>query len=325
MSQPRFRTLPHQITCIDTEYQRPGLAACYLIESEGEAAFIDTGTSNTVPMLLSVLEARGVAPEQVKYVIPTHVHLDHAGGVGALMQQFPNARLVIHPYGARHMIDPSKLEAGATAVYGEEKFQADFGSLIPVDESRVIEAPDGYRVQLGSRELLCIDTPGHARHHICIYDEQSRGIFTGDTFGLSYREFDTEKGPFLLATSTPIQFDPDAWHETLDRLMGLSPEVIYLTHYCEVRKPELLVKQLRESLNQFTATALAADAEPGKARTAQIRAGLFKWLQEALQKHGCSQIPQEIEQLMSMDMELDAQGLEVWLQKREEAAAEAKT
>jgi glyoxylase-like metal-dependent hydrolase (beta-lactamase superfamily II) len=323
MSQPRYRTLEHQITCIDTEYHHPGVAACYLIESDGEAAFIDTGTSNSVPLLLAVMQERGVALEQVKYVIPTHVHLDHAGGVGGLMQAFPNAKLVIHPYGARHMIDPTKLQAGATAVYGEEQFQAQFGSLIPVDESRVIEAPDNYRVKLGSRELLCIDTPGHARHHICIYDEQSKGIFTGDTFGLSYREFDTGKGPFLLATSTPIQFDPEAWHETIDRLMALSPEVIYLTHYCEVRNPDQLAKQLRDSLNLFTETALSADAEPGRARTDQIKARLFDWLQNAMQQHGCSQSPQEISQLMEMDMELDAQGLEVWLQKREKAAAEA--
>jgi glyoxylase-like metal-dependent hydrolase (beta-lactamase superfamily II) len=320
MAQPRFHELAHQITCIDTEYQRPGLAACYLVESDGEAAFIDTGTSNTVPQLMSVLEAKGIAPGQVKYVIPTHVHLDHAGGVGALMEKLPDASLVIHPYGARHMIDPTKLSAGAKAVYGEEKFCADFGELVAVDESRVIEAPDGFRVRLGTRELRCLDTPGHARHHICIYDEQSRGIFTGDTFGLSYREFDTEQGPFILATTTPIQFDPEAWHDTLDRLMALSPEVIYLTHYCEVREPDRLVGQLRESLDRFTTIALSADAEPGEARINQMRTALLHWLVANLERHGCAQSPREIEQLMAMDLELDAQGMEVWLQKREAAA-----
>jgi glyoxylase-like metal-dependent hydrolase (beta-lactamase superfamily II) len=319
MSQPRFRELSHGITCIDTDYQRPGLAACYLIEADGEAAFIDTGTSNTVPLLMAVLEAKGIAPELVKYVIPTHVHLDHAGGVGALMQRLPQAALVIHPYGARHMIDPAKLSAGAKAVYGEAAFMAQFGELVPVDEARVIEAPDGFHVQLGGRQLLCLDTPGHARHHICIYDAESRGIFTGDTFGLSYREFDTARGPFILATSTPIQFDPEAWYETLDRLMALSPEVIYLTHYCEVRDPDRLVGDLRRSLDRFVKVALAADAAPGEARIAQIRGELLHWLVAALAQHGCGQRPQEIETLMAMDLELDAQGLEVWLQKREEA------
>ena len=321
MSQPRYLDLPHQITCIDTDYQRPGLAACYLIESDGEAAFIDTGTSLTVPLLMQVLAIKGISPEQVRYVIPTHVHLDHAGGAGALMQRLPQASLVIHPHGARHMIDPSKLTAGATAVYGEEAFRKSFGELIPIDESRVIEAPDGHRLRLGSRELLCLDTPGHARHHICIHDDQSQGIFTGDTFGLSYREFDTAAGPFLLATSTPIQFDPEAWHQTLDRLMGLSPQVIYLTHYCAVEEPNKLVEQLRQSLDQFTRIALAADAPAGEARTAQIRTGLHDWLLESMQQHGCKLPQAEIEHLMEMDLELDAQGLEVWLQKREEAAS----
>ncbi len=321
MPQPRFQELPDQVTCIDTEYQRPGLAACYLIESDGEAAFIDTGTSHTVPVLMSVLEDKGIAPEQVKYVIPTHVHLDHAGGAGALMQRLPQARMVIHPYGARHMIDPSKLTAGAMAVYGEEDFKSSFGELIPVAEERTMEAADGFRLQLGSRELLCLDTPGHARHHICIFDDQSRGLFTGDTFGLSYREFDTDKGPFLLATSTPIQFDPVAWHETLDRLIALSPEVVYLTHYCAVREPLRLVDMLRRSIDQFTTIALAAEAAPGRERIEQIRTALLHWLLASLDQHGCSLSPREIEHLMAMDLELDAQGLEVWLQKREQADA----
>lgn len=317
MPHPSYRDLPQGITCIDTAYQRPALAACYLIESAGEAAFIDTGTHHTVPLLMAVLKAKGIPPSRVRYVIPTHVHLDHAGGVGALMQQLPNASLVIHPYGARHMIDPTKLEAGAKAVYGEEGFAAQFGELIPVAESRVIEALDGHCLAFGGRELFCLDTPGHARHHICIHDPQSRGLFTGDTFGISYREFDTGQGPFLLATSTPVQFDPEAWHATLDRLMALNPEVLYLTHYGEVRQPARLAEQLRHSIDQFSRIALAADAPSGKERTAQIRGALLGWLVERLAHHGSRHSPGEIEELMGMDLELDAQGLEVWLQKRE--------
>ena len=312
----------HQITCIDTLYQRPGLAACYLLESEGEAVFIDTGTSHSVPHLMAVLEAKGIPASAVRYVIPTHVHLDHAGGVGTLMQQLPEASLVIHPYGAKHMIDPSKLTAGATAVYGEEKFKQDFGELLPVAEERVIEAADGFRLTFGSRELLCLDTPGHARHHICIYDELSRGIFTGDTFGLSYREFDTPRGPFILPTTTPIQLDPDAWYVTLDRLMALKPERIFLTHYGEVTEPEALVRKLRQYLQEFTQIALATEASPGESRIASLRARLLRWLLEKLQAHECRIEPEKIEQLMAMDLELDAQGLEVWLARREEAEAE---
>ncbi|MES9833676.1 MAG: MBL fold metallo-hydrolase [Candidatus Thiodiazotropha sp. DIVDIV] len=319
MTNIRTLEYAHKITCIDTFYQRPGLAACYLLESEGEAVFIDTGTSNSVPHLMAVLEEKGLSPSQVRYVIPTHVHLDHAGGAGKLMSQLPQASLVIHPYGAKHLIDPSKLIAGATAVYGEAAFEEQFGQLIPISEDRVIEAPDGFRLTFGKRELLCLDTPGHARHHICIFDEQSRGLFTGDTFGLSYPELNGSQGSFMIPATTPIQLDPDAWFETLDRLMALKPEKVYLTHFGEVTQPNVLVKQLRKHLEEFTQIALACDAEPGESRRVQIQAELQAWLLQKLQQIGCPLTPEKSIELMAMDLDLDAQGMEVWLARREEA------
>jgi glyoxylase-like metal-dependent hydrolase (beta-lactamase superfamily II) len=309
----------HQITCIDTFYQRPGLAACYLLESAGEAAFIDTGTSHSVPHLMAVLAAKGLSPSQVRYVIPTHVHLDHAGGAGSLLKQLPQASLVIHPYGAKHMIDPEKLITGATAVYGEAAFERQFGALVPIPQERVVEAPDGFRLSFGKRQLLCLDTPGHARHHICIYDQLSRGLFTGDTFGLSYPELDSPQGSFILPTTTPIQLDPEAWYETLDRLMSLKPEKIYLTHYGEVRQPMVLVERLRQYLQEFTRIALAVEASPGNERKTRLRTELQQWLLQKLHEHGCLLDADRIIELMAMDLELDAQGLEVWLARQEEA------
>ncbi|MCG7981221.1 MAG: MBL fold metallo-hydrolase [Candidatus Thiodiazotropha lotti] len=321
MPNPRTLEYAQQITCIDTFYQRQGLAACYLLESEGQAAFIDTGTSNSVPQLMAVLEQKGISPSQVRYVIPTHVHLDHAGGAGNLMSQLPNASLVIHPYGAKHLIDPSKLIAGATAVYGEEAFEKQFGQLIPIPKERVIEAPDGFRCRFGNRELLCLDTPGHARHHICIFDQQSRGLFSGDTFGLSYPELSGTQSPFIIPTTTPIQLDPDAWYETLDRLMALKPEKLYLTHFGEVSEPEKLVGQLRQHLQEFTAIALAAEAEPGAQRKCEIERALQKWLLQKLEQNGNTLGAEKSLELMAMDLDLDAQGMEVWLARREEVAA----
>jgi glyoxylase-like metal-dependent hydrolase (beta-lactamase superfamily II) len=321
MSNIRTLEYNHQITCIDTLYHRSGLAASYLLESEGEAAFIDTGTSNSVPHLMAVLEAKGISPSQVRYVIPTHVHLDHAGGSGSLISQLPNATLVIHPYGAKHLIDPSKLIAGATAVYGEEEFAKQFGQLIPIPEERVTEAPDGFRLTFGKRELVCYDTPGHARHHICIFDQQSRGLFAGDTFGLAYPELNSPSGPFIIPTTTPIQLNPDAWHKTLDRLMELKPEKIYLTHFGEVSHPDRLVQQLRQHLDEFTHIALTAKAAPGQARKAVVQAELQAWLLQKIQDYGCEIDPDKSLELMAMDLDLDAQGLEVWLARQEEAEA----
>ncbi|MEN8178154.1 MAG: MBL fold metallo-hydrolase [Pseudomonadota bacterium] len=307
-----YTDLPEQISCIDTLYQRPGLAACYLIESAGEAAIIDTGTTHTTPMLMQLLANKGLEPSQVSYVIPTHVHLDHAGGAGQLMQLLPEAKLVIHPYGARHMIDPAKLIAGATSVYGEEQFTRLYGSLAPVPAERVLEAPDGLALNLGKRKLLCLDTPGHARHHICIHDNQSNGIFSGDTFGLSYREFDTEKGPFIIPTSTPVQFDPVAWHTSLERIMALQPAAIYLTHFGRVENPQKLAGDLHLAIDDFVSIARQADAT---GRTAQIRQGLFDWSVTRLSAHGCRHMPEEIEVLLGMDLDLNTQGLEIWLDR----------
>jgi glyoxylase-like metal-dependent hydrolase (beta-lactamase superfamily II) len=308
-----YTDLPEQICCIDTLYQRPGLAACYLIESAGEAALIDTGTAPVAPRLLALLRHKGIGPEQVKYVIPTHVHLDHAGAAGQLMQQLPQARLVVHPRGARHLIDPDKLIAGATAVYGEAKFKALYGELIPVSAQRVLEAEDGLILQLGQRRLHCLDTPGHARHHLCVYDEQSRGIFTGDTFGLSYREFDTANGPFILPTTTPVQFEPDAWHRSLERLLALQPNCLYLTHFGKVSEPHRLAAELHQGLDDFVAIA---EISGTPADVSMLQTGLLDWAMTKLAEHGCHLDTTQIRRLLDMDLELNAQGLEIWLSRK---------
>ncbi|HEX5305969.1 MAG TPA: MBL fold metallo-hydrolase, partial [Dyella sp.] len=187
----------HGIHTIDTGFVRQQFDAAYLVVEGDRAAFIDCGTNYAVPRMLAALDAAGLTPEHVDWLILTHVHLDHAGGAGELIAQLPNAKLVVHSRGARHMIDPSQLWAGASAVYGEAVMDETYGRLRPIPAERVVEAPDGHVVHLAGRPLLCIDTPGHARHHITIYDERANVCFTGDTFGLSYRELDTDKGPFI--------------------------------------------------------------------------------------------------------------------------------
>ncbi len=224
-----YQDLGNGITCIDTLLHRPGLASCYLVEQGGVAGFIDTGTNNSVPILLEVLRRKGISHDDVLFVMPTHVHLDHAGGAGGLMQHFPNATLLMHPRGARHMIDPARLEQGSLAVYGEAAFAEMFGRLIPVDAGRVQEVDDGFELDLNGRKLTFLDTPGHARHHYCVYDELSRGIFSGDTCGASYPELNNGRARFIFPPSTPVQFDPTAWCETLERVMLYHPERMYVT------------------------------------------------------------------------------------------------
>ena len=204
----------------------------------------------------------GLARERVRYVIPTHVHLDHAGGAGLLMRALPNAKLVVHPRGARHLIDPGKLIAGASAVYGADAVQRMYGEIAPVPEARVIVADDGLRLPDGDGALEFIDSPGHARHHFCVWDAASRGFFTGDSFGLSYREFDTAAGPFVMPTTTPVQFEPEAWRQTLARLLAYAPQWMYLTHYGRVGEVPRLARELGDGIARYEriATELAARA-----------------------------------------------------------------
>ena len=193
MSLPAFvEPLDQGLYAIDTGFHRDRFDAAYLMVQDGRAAFIDTGTNFSVPRLLAALDAVGLPRDAVDWVIPTHVHLDHAGGVGLLMSELPRARALVHPRGARHMVDPTALYQGALAVYGQQEMDRAYGHLVPVPAERVVSSAEGMTVELAGRPLTLIDTPGHARHHHCIWDESTRGWFTGDTFGLSYREFDIE-------------------------------------------------------------------------------------------------------------------------------------
>jgi glyoxylase-like metal-dependent hydrolase (beta-lactamase superfamily II) len=299
------------IDTIDTGFKRAHFDAAYLVVENGHGAFVDTGTHHSVPRLLAALDEAGVSRGDVDWVILTHVHLDHAGGAGELLRHLPNARLAVHPRGARHMIDPSRLWAGATEVYGEARMKADYGQATPVDPGRVVEAADGECLPLEGRELTCFDTPGHARHHICIWDERSRSFFTGDTFGLSYRELDTERGPFALPTTTPVQFDPEALHASIDRLLSNNPQGMYLTHYGRVEDLSRMADDLHRTIDAMVEVALAHADEPDA--HAGIAEELSLLYAQDLAAHGMSNSRQAVRELLCDDIELNTQGLVVWL------------
>ena len=311
MHQPSLTDFDAGITAVDTEYLRPGLDASHLVVHGGRAAFVDTGTSHSVPLLLAALEAKGLEPAQVDWVFVTHVHLDHAGGAGALMAALPNATAVLHPRGARHMADPARLIEGSKAVYGEAAFDALYGEIVPIPEARIRTVEDGERLSLAGREFEFIHTEGHAKHHYCIVDPMAAAVFTGDCFGISYRELDTAAGPFIFPTTTPVQFDPEAAHATIRRLLSYRPEHAYLTHFSRVSAPAALAPQLHRDLDAYVeiATARRDDADPA----ASIRAALRDWTFRRLDDHGFEPDPELREDILSMDLTLNAQGLAVWL------------
>jgi len=312
MALPYVQPLADGIHVIDTGFHRPLFDASFLIVEQGRAAFVDTGTNFAVPRLLAALDDLGLPRSAVDYVIPTHVHLDHAGGVGLLMQQLPQATLLVHPRGARHMVDPGALYQGALAVYGQAEMDRSYGTLVPVPESRVRATGDGETIDLAGRPLHFIDSPGHARHHHCIWDERSRGWFTGDTFGLSYREFDTPRGAWVIPTSTPVQFDPDALRQSIHRLLARAPERMYLTHYGMVGDVPRLAGLLFEQIDAMV--ALAESLRGADGRHDALKTGLAQLCRTQMQRHGVADVEGGLAGL-ALDIELNAQGLAVWLDR----------
>lgn len=302
------------IHAVDTHYLRPGLDASHIVTNGTRTAFVDTGPSSAVPHLMQALDRLGFAPEDVEFVLLTHVHLDHAGGAGVLLRQLPNARVVVHPRGARHLVDPSRLIEGSEAVYGREAFAQMYGEIAPIPQERIMEAPEGMVVKLGSRDLQIVHTPGHALHHYCIVDRAAGAIFSGDNFGISYRDLDTARGAFIYPTTTPVQFDPEAMHASLDRLMGFHPQAIYLTHYSRVTELERLAADLHACIDAFVAIAQRHARAPD--RSARIRAAMFDLLSQRMDEHGCADDATWRREMVGFDVELNSQGLEVWIDRR---------
>jgi glyoxylase-like metal-dependent hydrolase (beta-lactamase superfamily II) len=310
MDDMTYRPLGYGITCIDAGYMSDGIACFYLMEQGEECAVIETGTSHSVDRLLQLLRQRRIELEQVRYVIPTHVHLDHAGGAGAMMALLPNAQLLIHPRGARHMVDPSRLVDAAKAVYGGELFASLYGQVTPIDAERIRQVHDGETVLLAERQLEFRHARGHAEHHFCVWDQMSEGWFSGDMFGVSYPWCRFPEADFVLPSTTPSQFDPQAYLASLELLHSYSPSRMYLTHYGElgysVEKSQLLVRQI----NAYCEFALTDCVD-----ASQLQQRLSDYTIELLAHCEVSGDEMEFRNRLAFDMQLNAQGLQVWQQR----------
>ena len=300
------------VSVIDSGYISQDFAAIYLIRQGGDIAIIETGTNDSVPNIQQALEKDGLNFYNVRYIIPTHVHLDHAGGAGKLMQLCPNAQLIIHPRGAKHMADPSKLIAGAMAVYGTEKFNQLYGDIVPIEPSRIIEADDNFVLNFNDRELLFIDTPGHARHHFCIWDKLTESMFTGDTFGLSYREFDTADEVFIFPSTSPVQFDPEELIKSITKLMEYNPKRTCLTHFSALKPTKKTTEQLINGVKFFT--KLGRKYTGRSNAEALIQNEMMNYLLMQLQGIGFKD-QDFARQRLQKDVEINTQGLIHWQQK----------
>ncbi len=307
-----LQSMPNtDIYTVDALYYEPQLASIHLIRSKNRIAIVDTGTQYSVPQVFAALEELDLTYNAVDYIILTHIHLDHAGGAGVLMQLCENARLIVHPKGARHMADPSKLVAGASAVYGEDEFNRLYGEILPIAADRIHQPADGETVDLAGRPLSFIDTPGHAKHHHCIIDEQTNSIFTGDTLGVGYRALRNQEHAFIAPTTTPVQFDPEALHASIDRVMSYTPATLYLTHYSSVTPSVKIIAGLHEQIDDYVRLT-----EKASAAGEQFEAVLSKELNDYLVRRCMNELSDVSEETarrwLKLDAGLNAQGLAFW-------------
>jgi glyoxylase-like metal-dependent hydrolase (beta-lactamase superfamily II) len=199
-------------------------------------------------------------------------------------------------------------------VYGEEAFRINYGDIVPVSADRVIQPGDKDTLDFQGRPLLFLDTPGHAKHHFCIFDEHSKSFFTGDAFGISYREFDTKGEVFIFATTTPVQFEPHEMHNSIVRLLSYQPAKIYLTHYGEVTDVPKLADKLHDSIDTQV-TLMDAVTESGEGGHEVLVESLWNYFWMELKQLKCPLPAKTCRELLAMDIELNAQGLEVWWKK----------
>ena len=300
------------IYALDAGYLRPRLAAVYLLVERGRVAVVDTATNACLPRVLAALQVLDLSPASVDYVFLTHIHLDHAGGAGAMMRSFPEARLVVHPRGARHMADPTPLFAAVQAVYGEAKARQLYGELLPVPVERILATADGYSLDLGGRALMCLDTPGHARHHLSLLDTRSGGVFAGEAFGISLRELDIEGRSSILPAIAPTQFDPAAMRASVERILSYRPPALYLAHFGRIREIPRLGGDLLRLIEAQVALA-ERERDAGPERGTRLLAGLWALVETEAARRGWRLTTEALHALLDEYLELDAQALDGWL------------
>jgi glyoxylase-like metal-dependent hydrolase (beta-lactamase superfamily II) len=302
------------IKVIDTHYIRRNLAASHLLIEQREALFVDTGPAPAVEYLLAGLAEEQLTPTDVRYIVLTHIHLDHAGGAGELMRRCPRATLLVHPKGAGHMIDPEKLIAASIDIYGAAVFNELYGTITAIDKNRVVAVEDGYLLNFHGRTLHFFDTPGHARHHLSIWDQDDNGIFTGDTLGLALPELQLpEKPPFLIPTTSPAAFDPDALEQSIKRLMSLQPVTFYLTHFGPVQADQRSVVRLIELIRRHADLGRPPLRPEPASLTTPIHDLFLDSYLSYCQEYGGNPIDTaRFDDLLAGDIELNAQGVAIW-------------
>ncbi|RHX83347.1 MBL fold metallo-hydrolase [Leptospira stimsonii] len=302
---------------IDCDYISPGVACAYLVVEGNEAAFVENNTNHAVPILLKELENVGRKPEDVKYIIVTHVHLDHAGGTGLLAKHCPNATILAHPKAAKHLISPERLIQSSIQVYGEENFKKLYGEIVPVPPERVKSPEDGEEIRWGKRRFKFFYTRGHANHHFCIYDSLSNGIFTGDSFGLGYREFAVGKNPILYPSTTPTDFDSEEAMNTVDTILATGADKAYLTHFGVWKDLPSGARQMKQGLHAMQNILSSGERSglEGEPLLEFCTGRIRSYLEREISTQGIA-LGEREEMLLGFDSKINAQGLVFQIERK---------
>ncbi|RXT02329.1 MBL fold metallo-hydrolase [Ammoniphilus sp. CFH 90114] len=305
--------LGHRIHLIDGhDLGVPGRTGTYVLHEE-QLTIVETSASPSVPYILDGFKELGIDPADLKYIIVTHIHLDHAGGAGLLLQSCPQAKVVVHPKGARHLAQPSRLIEGAKAVYGDQ-FDTLFHPIIPVPEDRLITKADGETLEIGPNcKLRFLDTPGHANHHFSIYDPVSNGIFTGDTLGVYYHQLEAAGMSFCLPSTSPNQFDPESMLNSMERIRNLDVDRIFFGHFSVAERTSDIYNQVEKWVPIFVNVAEETLNQGGN--ESEVYRRLYQVVQDYLLER---QIPTDhpVYDILKLDLEVGAMGLVHYLKKR---------
>ncbi|MGG1663828.1 MBL fold metallo-hydrolase [Brevibacillus sp. NRS-1366] len=309
--------LGHRIHLIDGfDLGEPQRTGTYVIEEE-ELTLIETGPSPSVPHIRAGLAKLGYSPDQVKYIIVTHIHLDHAGGAGLFLQECPNAKVVVHPKGARHLVNPSRLIAGARAVY-HEQFDLFFDPIVPVPEDRILIKADKETLTIGPTcTLEFLDSPGHAKHHFSIYDPISNGMFTGDTAGVYYPQLRKDGIHLVLPSTSPNQFDPDEMLHSIARYRERNLDRIYFGHFGGTEKVEDVYRQVTEWLPVFVSEGETVMARGQGYKELTLR--LLNRVTDYLLSVGISD-QHEVFGVLKLDLQVCSMGIVDYLENRAQKA-----
>ena len=248
MSHTAARQLDDDLWLLDLAFQgTPGVIAAFLLTSDDGHTLVETGPGSTLGALEHAVGSAGARLEDVRQLVVTHIHLDHAGAAGTLLDRLPDARLFVHPAGAAHMIDPAKLIASATRIYGD-RMGTLWGAFVPCPANRVMTLADDVDLRCGTRTLRVLHTPGHASHHVALADLERRTAFTGDVAGVRLGAT-----PYVRPPTPPPDIDIDAWHASAHRLRALGLRALDLTHFGRVTDAANHLDTLVRTLDDWVA------------------------------------------------------------------------